>query len=125
MTIKKLLLIPLAAAALFFVTPVSADPHCRACPYDCSDLGLGKKDCSFVSNARGICCVDLTKKGMAIALAQERALGSSGHAPAPAAQNNHRCPPGFQQSEQKCSQKERKHGCKDIRLPNGIGCVKR
>lgn len=35
------------------------------------------------------------------------------------------CPPGFSPSEQKCSPQERKHGCKDIRLPGGLGCVKR
>ncbi|MCB0332130.1 MAG: hypothetical protein KDD55_01455 [Bdellovibrionales bacterium] len=35
------------------------------------------------------------------------------------------CPPGFYPSEQKCSNKERKAGCKDIRLPSGLGCVHR
>jgi hypothetical protein len=35
------------------------------------------------------------------------------------------CPPGFSPSENKCSNKERKNGCKDIRLPSGLGCVRR
>jgi hypothetical protein len=35
------------------------------------------------------------------------------------------CPPGFRPSENKCSSEERRRGCKDIRLPNGLGCVKR
>ena len=36
-----------------------------------------------------------------------------------------RCPPGFSPSERKCSQDERRRGCKDIRLPGGLGCVNR
>lgn len=35
------------------------------------------------------------------------------------------CPPGFSPSEQKCSAEERRHGCKDIRLNSGLGCVRR
>lgn len=35
------------------------------------------------------------------------------------------CPPGFSPSEQKCSPEERRRGCKDIRLPGGLGCVRR
>ena len=35
------------------------------------------------------------------------------------------CPAGFSRSENKCSNAERKHGCKDIRLSNGMGCVSR
>lgn len=35
------------------------------------------------------------------------------------------CPPGFSPSEQKCSPDERRRGCKDIRLPGGLGCVRR
>ncbi len=35
------------------------------------------------------------------------------------------CPPGFRPSENKCSKEERKRGCKDMRLPGGLGCVKR
>jgi len=35
------------------------------------------------------------------------------------------CPPGFSPSERKCSQDERRHGCKDVRLPGGLGCVHR
>jgi len=36
-----------------------------------------------------------------------------------------RCPSGFKPSENKCTPQERKHGCKDIRLSNGLGCVNR
>ena len=36
-----------------------------------------------------------------------------------------RCPSGFSPSEQKCTPQERQRGCKDIRLPSGLGCVKR
>ena len=36
-----------------------------------------------------------------------------------------RCPAGFTPSENKCSKEERKHGCKDIRMSSGLGCVKR
>ncbi len=42
--------------------------------------------------------------------------------PAPMAES---CPAGFSPSEQKCSQDERRRGCKDIRLPGGLGCVRR
>lgn len=36
-----------------------------------------------------------------------------------------RCPPGFSPSEQKCSREERRRGCRDMRLPGGLGCVDR
>lgn len=36
-----------------------------------------------------------------------------------------RCPSGFSPSERKCSKEERKRGCKDMRLPGGLGCVSR
>jgi hypothetical protein len=36
-----------------------------------------------------------------------------------------RCPAGFSPSENKCSKEERKRGCKDIRMPSGLGCVHR
>jgi len=35
------------------------------------------------------------------------------------------CPSGFSPSERKCSNDERRHGCQDIRLPSGLGCVRR
>ena len=35
------------------------------------------------------------------------------------------CPSGFSPSERKCSTEERRRGCKDMRLPGGLGCVKR
>lgn len=114
----------LAAALLivalgFFAQTSSADPFCQACPYSCDDLGLGHKDCSELSNSRGLCCLDLTQKGLKLAQAQANALDNGSVA------SNERCPAGFQPSEQKCSQQERRNGCKDIRLPNGLGCVNR
>jgi hypothetical protein len=45
--------------------------------------------------------------------------------PLPSRPSNDRCPPGFQPSERRCSNKERKRGCKDMRLPSGMGCVRR
>jgi len=36
-----------------------------------------------------------------------------------------RCPSGYSPSERKCTQAERKKGCKDMRLPGGLGCVRR
>jgi len=36
-----------------------------------------------------------------------------------------RCPSGFSPSEQSCSPSERARGCKDIRTPSGLGCVRR
>lgn len=35
------------------------------------------------------------------------------------------CPSGFSPSEQKCSHEERRRGCQDMRLPGGLGCVRR
>lgn len=35
------------------------------------------------------------------------------------------CPPGFTPGGQRCSNEERKHGCKDIRMPGGLTCQHR
>ena len=43
----------------------------------------------------------------------------------PPARRAETCPAGFSPSEQKCSQDERRRGCKDIRMDGGLGCVKR
>ena len=45
--------------------------------------------------------------------------------PPPPVRIQERCPSGFTPSENKCSREERKRGCKDMRLPGGLGCVKR
>jgi hypothetical protein len=45
--------------------------------------------------------------------------------PPPARREPERCPPGFSPSENKCSREERRRGCQDIRMPGGLGCVKR
>lgn len=103
-----------------------AIPNCRPCPYSCQDLGLGKKDCSFVSESRGVCCLDLSKKGADLAEAQATVLDRQPSYGRPSASNTREtCPPGFQQSEQKCSPDERRRGCKDMRMPGGLGCVRR
>lgn len=41
------------------------------------------------------------------------------------AQLKEQCPNGFSPSENKCTVEERRRGCKDMRLPGGLGCVKR
>ena len=40
-------------------------------------------------------------------------------------QRQETCPSGYSPSEQKCSPDERRHGCKDVRLNSGLGCVHR
>jgi hypothetical protein len=107
------------ALALFIVgapLAASATPHCQPCPYSCADLGLGRKDCSQLSESRGLCCVDLTQRGLELAKEQERLLGrGNGGTP---------CPVGFTPSEQRCSDNERKRGCRDQRVgPERKGCV--
>jgi hypothetical protein len=47
-------------------------------------------------------------------------------APPPVARpTQDRCPAGFRPSENKCSNEERRRGCRDMRLPSGLGCVSR
>jgi len=45
--------------------------------------------------------------------------------PPPPPPREERCPSGFTPSERKCTTEERRNGCKDMRLPGGLGCVKR
>lgn len=126
---KVRLMSSLLAVAIGFAltTSAKADPHCNTCPYDCSDLGLGHKDCSELERGRGnTCCVDLTQKGLRIAQEYDRVNNSNSHSNSHSDYDrNERCPAGFSPSERKCTQDERRRGCKDIRLPNGLGCVKR
>ncbi|MBX7137956.1 MAG: hypothetical protein K1X83_08235 [Oligoflexia bacterium] len=56
-------------------------------------------------------------------LEAERERAREARRPPPPRQEH--CPSGFSPSEQKCSDKERKHGCRDMRLPGGLGCVSR
>lgn len=44
---------------------------------------------------------------------------------ATASRQRETCPAGFRPSENKCSAKERRRGCRDMRLPGGLGCVSR
>jgi hypothetical protein len=125
----RIILALAALASSLITTTASATPNCRPCPYSCNDLGLGKKDCSFLSDSRGVCCLDLTQKGLELADAQARVLAEQ-NAKRPNYGNQNyggqeTCPSGFRPSEQKCSPEERRRGCKDMRLPNGLGCVKR
>jgi hypothetical protein len=117
----------IACMGALSISRVSATPYCSTCPYTCSELGLGRKDCSEIDGSRGSCCVDLTQRGMDVARAFDRARdqGQGGHNNGNNYDRNERCPAGFQPSEQKCSPDERRRGCKDIRLPNGLGCVRR
>lgn len=96
------------------MSDANAIPRCQKCPYSCSDLGLGKKDCSFVSDSGGVCCVDLSGKGSEIAEARAKVTS----------QEVSSCPAGFTPSEQRCSDQERRRGCRDQRVgPNRMGCV--
>lgn len=45
--------------------------------------------------------------------------------PRPTRKPIERCPAGFTPSERKCSPRERSLGCRDMRLPGGLGCVSR
>lgn len=54
----------------------------------------------------------------------ERERESQLHRPPPPPPRE-RCPSGFSPSERKCTPEERRRGCKDMRLPGGLGCVKR
>lgn len=56
---------------------------------------------------------------------QERKRATPPPAPQPPTPPPERCPAGFSPSENKCSKAERREGCKDIRLPGGLGCVSR
>lgn len=117
---KSRLIVAVISALLFTLNAAGAwaDPHCQRCPYDCDDLGLGHKDCSELSESRGLCCVDLTKKGMRLALEQERALEEEDD------EDDAECPAGFTPSERRCTPDERRRGCHDMRIPpNNMGCV--
>jgi hypothetical protein len=46
-------------------------------------------------------------------------------APPVARPTQDRCPAGFSPSERKCTQEERRRGCRDMRMPSGLGCVSR
>jgi hypothetical protein len=58
-------------------------------------------------------------------LEQERAQQNRPLPPPPPPRVQESCPSGYSQSEQKCSSDERKRGCRDMRLPGGLGCVSR
>lgn len=106
----------LALAATTFAMPAFAkEPYCKPCPLSCSDLGFGRKDCVDLKSRDNVCCVQLSGSAFEIVSAQDKV----------SAPPKETCPAGFTPSERKCSDKERRNGCKDIRLPGGLGCVKR
>lgn len=122
MKIKSL--IAVAVLTLLVVANYAeATPNCQKCPYSCSDLGLGKKDCSIISVSGGICCLDLTQKGLEIAAARAAVSGNSG-SPGSNASRGHGCPSGFRPGP-KCTQDQRRRGCKDLRGSNGESCNNR
>ncbi len=122
-----------AAFTLFGAQTASAELHCKPCPYSCMAMGIGNDHCSFrPSNQAGFCCVDLDKRGLSLALAWEEQNNSYNNQggwgqgqPNYGQPARESCPPGFTPSEQKCSPQERARGCKDVRLPGGLGCVRR
>lgn len=58
-------------------------------------------------------------------LEREREKASRPPPPPPPPRREERCPSGFSPSERKCSKEERRRGCQDMRLPGGLGCVRR
>jgi hypothetical protein len=107
----------------FIAESAFATPYCSRCPYSCSDLGLGRKDCSEIEASGRSCCVDLTQRGLDVARAFENRDNSRDQQRP--RRDEERCPAGFSPSERKCSPDERRRGCKDIRLNSGLGCVSR
>ncbi len=58
-------------------------------------------------------------------LEREREFQNRPPPPPPSRPAPERCPPGFSPSERKCTPEERRRGCRDMRLPGGLGCVDR
>lgn len=102
-------------------TPVFAIPYCSSTEQvNCAKYGIGGKDCHQTDSDGRTQCVDVSERGMEAI--RGRGQGSDEYR---GRHDQERCPQGYQQSEQKCSNDERRHGCKDIRLDSGLGCVKR
>ena len=110
----------LACAACLLTSSAWADPYCAKCPNSCSELGLDSDDCEDIASGRGVCCVELTEHGREVVNAQDDALAEDDQP----VQQEH-CPSGFSPSERKCTPDEREEGCRDVRLPGGLGCVSR
>jgi hypothetical protein len=55
--------------------------------------------------------------------AQRRRLESERHTPARQSSSRFVCPPGTHLSTHRCTDQERKRGCKDYGGPNGQGCT--
>lgn len=112
------ILLGLFASVGMFVSAASAIPYCSTTEQvNCAKYGIEGKDCSQMDNAApGTQCIDVSERGMEVVRAFEAHGGGAGQ---------QTCPAGFRPSEDKCSVEERRRGCKDMRLPNGLGCVNR
>lgn len=128
-----------------------AEEVCRACPFDCRGIGASDKDCKNLSSSRGYgqCCVDLDDRGQDQLRRQDDYNSNSRNTYNPR-QNDSRqydsrqydsrqrdpgayddrtgynpgdCPSGFHVNERKCTDDERRRGCKDMRSPSGLTCV--
>jgi hypothetical protein len=113
-------------ATCLLSTPVFAIPYCSSTEQvNCAKYGIGGKDCHQTDSEGRTQCIDVSEKGMEII----QHMGDQDRGGDEYRDRRHeyqdRCPQGYQQSEQKCSNEERRHGCKDIRLNSGIGCVRR
>ena len=109
----------LSIATCVVSTPVFAIPYCSSTEQvNCAKYVIEGKDCHQTESEGFTQCIDVSQRGMEIIQAR---VSSDREV----AENQERCPQGYQQSEQKCSNEERRRGCKDIRLDSGMGCVRR
>lgn len=98
--------------------PAFAIPYCSSTEQvNCAKYGIGGKDCHQTLSEGRTQCIDVSDRGMEIILRMENRDQQN--------QPQEQCPQGYQQSERKCTNEERRRGCKDMRLKNGIGCVRR
>ena len=126
---KNLLLFICAALAIFITAnrPVFADPY----GYDDRDRYSGYGDSDYDDRDRR---EDLDRERRDLErerdrLDDERRRLDDERRQAPSRQVapvvREQCPSGYSPSENKCSVEERRRGCKDMRLPGGLGCVHR
>ena len=116
----------LSITAFMLSTPVFAIPYCSSTEQvNCAKYGIGGKDCHQTDSEGRTQCIDVSERGMEII--QGRGGRDRGRDQDRDRNDEYqdRCPQGYQQSEQKCSDEERRRGCKDVRLNSGIGCVRR
>ena len=104
-------------------TSTFAIPYCSTTEsVNCAKYGIGGKDCHQLDDVRrGEECIDVSSYGMDAI----RSYGRDDRRDERRDLSRETCPSGFKQSENKCSSEERRRGCKDIRMPGGLGCVNR